>query len=164
MTEKKITTHQPGGILKPLVMKNRVQYPKNPENGYVSRRPANFRECLGCGYSQHHFNSFPQSADKNVRSTYWQELWCHIPSSRKGDAGDRKNREKQLHILLHAALSINNIVPQKDLMELSRGQGINNPAWMDRTKQQQASNPPHQFGSNDELMNHTSNTHGFFQC
>ena len=41
--------------------------PKNPDNEYVSRWPANFRGCLGCGHSQYHFNSCPQSADKTIK-------------------------------------------------------------------------------------------------
>ena len=37
MAEKIITSHQPRDNTKPLVLKNGVQYPKNPENSYVSR-------------------------------------------------------------------------------------------------------------------------------
>ena len=53
--------HQRGDNPKPLVIKDdEKQYPKNPENGYVSRLPTAFRGCLCCGQVRHQFNTFPQ--------------------------------------------------------------------------------------------------------
>ena len=85
-------SHQPGTNPKPLVIRNGVRYPMNPEYGYISKWPATFRGCLGCGQSGHHFDSYPQSAIKEVRIIFWQDLWCHIPSSWKHDARNRDNR------------------------------------------------------------------------
>ena len=58
MAEQIIVSHQPGDDSKPLVTKaDGIQYPKNPENGYVSKWPAAFRRCLGCGQEDHMFNT-----------------------------------------------------------------------------------------------------------
>ena len=82
-----------------------------------------------------------------MRSIYWQELWCHIPSSRKGDAGERRDREKRLNSLLNAAPSIHHIAPQTELIALGRDQDINTRVWMDGRRHQPASNPSRQSGN-----------------
>ena len=118
--EQTIVSHQPGPNPKPLVTRDGIQYPVNPENGYISKWPATFRGCLGCGHSGHHFNSCPQSAIKSVRLVYWQELWCHIPSTR------RQNRETRLNT--HAAnSSLNHLGSHQDTNGLGRGRSVNTP-------------------------------------
>ena len=162
--EQTIVSHQPGPNPKPLVTRDGVQYPVNPENGYTSKWPATFRGCLGCGHSGHHFNSCPQRSDKNVRSIYWQELWCHIPSSRKGDAGERRDREKRLNSLLHATPSIHHIAPQKELVALGRvRESILRHGWINNDNSKQVPHHVHLevMRGSRTLLNET---HGSFRC
>jgi len=58
-------------------------YPKNPSNGYISRFPDDFTGCLGCGSTEHRFRVCPRSNEKDLREIFWQELWDHIPTTRK---------------------------------------------------------------------------------
>ena len=56
IAEQTIVSHQPGGNPKPLITKaDRIQYPKNPENGYISRHSTIFRGCLCCRKEGHLF-------------------------------------------------------------------------------------------------------------
>ena len=123
--EQTIVSHQPGSNPKPLVIRDDVQYPVNPKNGYTSKWPATFRGCLGCGQSGHHFNSCPQSAIKSVRLRYWQELWCHIPNTR------RQNREARLNNHTTNS-SLNPLGSHQDNTGRGRGRGVNTPAWINR--------------------------------
>ena len=69
-----ILSNQPGGNLKPVATKaDRQQYPKNPDNGYVSRHPKTFRGCLGCGQLGHLFKACLQNKNLEVRANYWKE-------------------------------------------------------------------------------------------
>ena len=69
---------------KPLVVKKDGQsYPRNPTNGYISRYPSNFFGCLGCGAVDHLFKECQHNRVSTVRSLYWQELWAHVPKTRK---------------------------------------------------------------------------------
>ena len=47
MIEQTIVNHQPRYKEKVVVTKNRVEYPSNPENGYVSKWPIASHGCLG---------------------------------------------------------------------------------------------------------------------
>ena len=69
---------------KPLVAgTDRKMYPKNPSNGYISRFPDDLTGCLGCGLTEHRFRGCPRSNEKDLRDFFWQELWAHIPTTRK---------------------------------------------------------------------------------
>ena len=57
-------------------------YPRNPTNGYVSRWPDGFYDCLGCGSDNHRFAMCPQRTNKDFRQSFWQELWAHFPTTR----------------------------------------------------------------------------------
>ena len=45
MAEHTIVNHQPQHKEKIVVTKNEVDYPSNPENGYVSKWPITLRGC-----------------------------------------------------------------------------------------------------------------------
>ena len=69
---------------RPLVVKkDGYKYPSNPTNGYVSRWRDGFFGCLGCGSDNHRFVSCSKKNDLDSRSLFWQELWDHVPSTRK---------------------------------------------------------------------------------
>ena len=59
------------------------QYPKNPVNGYTSQIADGFHGCLGCGETNHRFRECSRRNEKAVRERFWQELWAHVPSTRK---------------------------------------------------------------------------------
>ena len=56
-------------------------------NGYISQWVDDFRGCLVCGSTAHRFVTFPKKNDKNSKPLLWQELYAHVPSTRrrKGD-------------------------------------------------------------------------------
>ena len=139
IAEQTIVSHQPGGNQKPVVTKaDGLQYPKNPENGYVSRYPTTFRGCLGCGQLGHLFKDCSKSRDQEVRADYWQELWCHIPATRKKPATTRDDRTSRSNTdapVMHVATQ------QSPPGSLGRGQGVNTPSWM--SKKQSSSPPKH---------------------
>ena len=69
---------------RPLVKgKDGRQYPKNPLNGYISQIADGFNGCLGCGSPDHRFRECSRRNDKAVHERIWQELWAHVPSTRK---------------------------------------------------------------------------------
>ena len=70
MVEQTIVNHQPRRKEKMVVTKNGVDYPSNPESGYVSKWPITFHRCLGCGQEGHMFNACSQRENKNTRSVY----------------------------------------------------------------------------------------------
>ena len=127
IAEQTIVSHQPGGNAKPLITKaDRIQYPKNPENGYISRHSTIFRGCLCCRKEGHLFITCSQNRDKVVRNNYWQELWCHIPSTRKRNTVKQEERLSRHHNtpVMHL------VSKQSTLIPLGIGQGINAPSWI----------------------------------
>ena len=73
---------------RPLVVKkDGHSYPSNPTNGYVSRWRDGCFGCLGCGSDNHRFASCSKKNDLDSRSLFWQELWAHVPSTRKRASG-----------------------------------------------------------------------------
>ena len=66
-----------------VVKKDDHSYPSNPTNGYVSRWRDGFFGCLGCGSDNHRFASCSKKNNLDSRSLFWQELWNHVPSTRK---------------------------------------------------------------------------------
>ena len=69
---------------RPLVVKkDGHSYPDNPTDGYVSRWRDGFFGCLGCGSDNHRFASCSKKNNLDSRSLFWQELWNHVPSTRK---------------------------------------------------------------------------------
>ena len=115
------------------------QYPKNPDNGYVSRHPTTFRGCLGCGQLGHLFKACLQNKNLEVRANYWQELWCHIPATRKKNSTMRDDRMSRN---ISNNPSVMYMATQKSTSgPLGRGQGVNTPSWMSN---QRSSSPPNQ--------------------
>ena len=45
--------------------------------------PDGFFGCLGCGSGTHIFREYTDQRDRAVRTVYWQELWAHVPKTRK---------------------------------------------------------------------------------
>ena len=129
IAEQMIVSYQPGGNPKPLVTKvDGHQYPKNPDNGYVSRHPIIFRGCLGCEKIDHLFKTCSQYMNTDVRANYWQELWSHMPVTRMSNtmmrddrlSRDNNNNDPAMHMTTH----------QSSSGSLGRGQGVNTPSWM----------------------------------
>ena len=58
-------------------------YPKNPMNDYIIQYADGFKECLGCGSTNHLFRECSRRNDKAVRERFWHGLWTHVPSIRK---------------------------------------------------------------------------------
>ena len=53
---------------KPLVAgTDRKMYPKNPSNGYISRLPDDFTECLGCDFTEHRFCGCSRRNEKDLK-------------------------------------------------------------------------------------------------
>ena len=72
-----------------------------------------------------------------MRGVYWQELWVHIPSTRK-----RENSNKDRRSIPHPVVPpVYTTSTTPTSQGLDRGQGRNTPAWMVRD---QASNPINQ--------------------
>ena len=127
LAEQMILPHQPGGNLKHVVTKaDGQQYPKNPDNGYVSRHPTTFRECLGCGQLGHLFKACLQNKNLEVRANYRQELWCHIPATRKKNSimrDDRTSRNNNNNTLV-----MHMITQKSTSIPLGRDQGVDTPS------------------------------------
>ena len=69
---------------KPLVAgKNRKMYPQDPTNQYSSHYLDEFKDYIDCGSTAHRFRMCPRKDEKALRDLFWEELWDHIPSSRK---------------------------------------------------------------------------------
>ena len=66
-----------------FIKKEGFSYPKNPTNGYISRWRDDFRGYLACGSDIHRFASCPSRNDLKNKSLFWQELWTHVPITRK---------------------------------------------------------------------------------
>ena len=62
---------------------NRKLYPQNPINQYVTQFVEEFNGCLGCGFTQYPFKLCPRKEDKPYEILLLQEVWTHIPSTRK---------------------------------------------------------------------------------
>ena len=141
IAEQTIVSHQPGGNQKPVVTKaDGLQYPKNPENGYVSRYPTTFRGCLGCGQLGHLFKDCSKNRDQEVRADYCQELWCHIPATRKKPATTRddqaSHRSNTDAPVMHVATQ------QFTSGPLGRGRGVNTASWMSSSSPPSESKAP----------------------
>ena len=85
--ESTIRSHLPPSTqtqpLKPLVNGTDGKlYPKNPINNYVSRFFDGFSGCLGCGSVSHLFWVCPDKDGKEMKF-FVQDLWDHVPSTRK---------------------------------------------------------------------------------
>ena len=149
IAEQTIVSHQPGGHQKPVVTKADGQhFPKNPENGYVSHHPTTFRGCLGCGQLGHLFRDCSRNKDPEVRAVYWQELWCHVPSTRKRNTQMREDRPSHSNNtdapVMHVATQQSTAGP------LGRGQGVNTPSWMSN---RHSSSPPKHTNTAPENKN-----------
>ena len=84
LAEETLEAHSTPRLDKPLVKGTDGNiYPKNPSNGYISRFPDDFTGCLGCGSTEHRFRRCPRCNEKDLRELFWQELWAHIPTTRK---------------------------------------------------------------------------------
>ena len=71
----------------PLITKNGVQYPYDPENpNNVSEFPLGFRGCFGCGHKDHFdFRRCPFRAVPGMSTQFWRNLWLHKPHTKKSN-------------------------------------------------------------------------------
>ena len=113
---------------KPLVQReDKLFYPRNPENNYISRYPTSFRECLGCGDTNHLFRLCPPREDKSVHSAFWQEIWAHIPSVRKKG---REQWEERTSIPASTYYTSASVATNDDGFTSDLGQGKKTISWI----------------------------------
>ena len=88
------------------------------------------------------FNTCPQREDKMMRSTYWQELWAHIPSTRKDENANRERRNAPHSVSLPhpAAPPMCTTSVNTTAQGFGRGQGRNVPAWLAREQANTSNN------------------------
>ena len=58
-------------------------YSKIPINNYVSRFADGFSGYLCCGSTSHLFRNYPNKANNETKLKKNQDLWAHVPSTRK---------------------------------------------------------------------------------
>ena len=110
-----------------LVKKGDLFYPQNPDTKFISKYPAGFRGCLGCGGPDHLFRACPQRGDMNVRHHFWNEMRAHIPASRKKGHDQQHGSTNTLSADVDTVSCITPSIPSS----AGVGRTVNNlPAWM----------------------------------
>ena len=84
-----------------------ITYPENLCNGYVSKWPDGFSGCLTCGSTIHRLASCSKNDNVEDKQLFWQELWAHIPSTKKkkSDPIPRSLTPLQSNVDMHSTLT-----------------------------------------------------------